>query len=178
MKHGKAIGIVVLLAGMIGSGALVKAVWLKKYQEQKAQLALVRQEREQLHMFLELEQVGVEVSEYFAEQGIKSVAVLGMNREGRHLLGVLKREGKVSPVYGVEVENLGAVHKILTVYRLGDDPLPEADALVVCDLVEQEAKIKAVHIEFSGKIVTLSQVLDELFERHSMKKWKGSPRDI
>lgn len=178
MKHGKAIGVVAVLTGMVGSGALVKAVWLRKYRELEEQLEIVRKEREQLHMFLELEHAGVEVSEYFTQQDIKSVAVLGMNREGRHLLDVLEREGKVSPAYGVEAEDLGAVHRTLTVYRLGDDPLPAADALVVCDLVEQEEKIKAVCGEFSGKIVTLSQVLDELFKGHALKKWRGSPRDI
>lgn len=178
MKYGKAIGMAAVLAGIIGSGALVKAVWLKKYGEQKAQLAVVRQEREQLHMFLQLRQADVEISEYFLEHGIRSVAVLGMNREGRYLLDVLEREGKVSPAYGVEAENLGAVHETLTVYRMGDDPLPMADCLVMCDCTNQDMKMKAAQGEFQGKIVMLSQVLDELFEKHGMKKWKGSPRDI
>lgn len=173
MKYGKAIGIVAVLVAMIGSGALVKKVWLEKYREQKAQLEVVRKEREQLHMFLELEQAGVEVSEYFAEQGIKSVSVLGMNREGRHLLNVLERESKVSPAYGVEIDYLGSVHESLVVYRLGEDPLPEADCLVICDLVRTEEKVVAARNVFSRKIITLEQVLGALMEKHNVKRWQG-----
>lgn len=178
MKHGKAFGAAAMLVGAVCGGALVKEVWLKKYREQKRKLELISKEREQLHRFLELGIAGVKISEYFSEKAIGSVAVLGMNREGRCLLKQLELERAVTPVYGVEARNYGAVHEHLTVYRLSQDELPPADCLVVCDLEQTEEERTAAQKEFPGKIVVLDEVLDWLYQKHSLKKWKGGPRDI
>lgn len=159
--------------GAIAGGALVKTLWLNKYRKQKAEMAIVSHERELLHELLKLNQNGVRLSKYFAENNFQSVAVLGMGREGRYLLDELAKEKGVSPVYGVEADYLGSVHETLIVYRLGEDELPPADCLVVCDLNRTDEKASAAQEEFSGTVVTLEEVVDWLMDKHKIRKWRG-----
>lgn len=161
------------LFGAVAGGALVKKLWLDKYRKQKADLAEASHERELLHILLKLKQNGVELSEYFTEHNLQSVAVLGMGREGRYLLDELTREKKVATAYGLEADSLGSVHETLTVYRLGEDELPVTDCLVVCDLVRTEEKSALAEKEFSGKIVMLEEVLEWLLDSHGIRKWQG-----
>lgn len=162
-----------LVLGALAGGKLVKRVWLDKYCNQKRELSSSNEESDLLYRWLQLKEHGVRFSEYFVEKGLHSVAVLGMGREGRLFIDVLAREGEVTPAYGVEMDYLGSVHESLVVYRLGDDPLPEADCLVGCDLVRTEEKMDAARKEFSGESVTLEQVLDWLMEKHNVKRWQG-----
>lgn len=163
-----------VLAGAAAGGALVKKVWLDKYRRQKDELNAVARERDLLYIWLLLEQKGADLSEYFSTHGYKTAAILGMNREGRRLIDVLKKNKDISVVFGAETDNFAAVHETLTVYRVGDDPLPEADCMVVCDLERVPEKIAAVKKEFRGDIVTLTQVLAWLLERHEVNPWDGA----
>lgn len=159
--------------GAIAGGALVKRLWLGKYRKQKAELINVSHERELLHELLKLKQNGVQLSEYFTENKLQSVAVLGMGREGRYLLDELAKEKAVSPAYGVEADYFGSVHETLIVYRLGEDELPPADCLVVCDLNRTDDKASASQREFSGEIIVLEEVVNWLMNRHEIRKWRG-----
>lgn len=159
--------------GAVAGGALVKKLWLEKYRKQKAWLAAASHERELLHELLKLKQNGIKLSEYFTERHLQSVAVLGMGREGRYLLDELAKEKEVTTAYGVEADYLGSVHETLIVYRLGEDKLPPADCLVVCDLVRTDEKVAMAKKEFSGKIFTLEEVLEWLLDRHGIRKWRG-----
>lgn len=163
-----------VLAGAVAGGVLVKKVWLEKYHKQKNELNVVAQERDLLYTWLLLEQKGADPAEYFSAHGYKTVAILGMKREGRSLINVLEKSEEVSVVFGAEIDNFAAVHETLTVYRVGDDPLPEADCMVVCDLERVSEKIGTVKKEFRGDVVTLSQVLAWLLERHELKPWDGA----
>ena len=147
------------LAGAVAGGVLVKKVWLEKYRRQKGELDVVSRERDLLHTWLLLEQTGVKLEDYFSAHGYKTVSILGMNREGRRLFDALKKSEEISVVFGAEIDNFAAVHETLTVYRVGDDPLPEADCMVVCDLARVSEKVEAIKKEFRGDIVTLTQVL-------------------
>lgn len=147
------------LAGAVAGGVLVKKVWLEKYRRQKGELDVVSRERDLLHTWLLLEQTGVELEGYFSAHGYKTVSILGMNREGRRLFDALKKSEEISVAFGAEIDNFAAVHETLTVYRVGDDPLPEADCMVVCDLERVPEKVEAAKKEFQGDIVTLTQVL-------------------
>ena len=147
------------LAGAVAGGVLVKKVWLKKYRRQKGELDAVSRERDLLHTWLLLEQKGVKLEDYYSAHGYKTVSILGMNREGRRLFDALKKSEEISVVFGAEIDNFAAVHETLTVYRVGDDPLPEADCMVVCDLERVPEKVEAAKKEFQGDIVTLTQVL-------------------
>jgi len=162
-----------IVAGAVAGGALVKKLWLEKYRKQKAELAAASHERELLHILLKLKQNGIAFSKYFTEHNFQSVAVLGMGREGRYLLDGLAKEQEITTAYGVEADYLGSVHETLIVYRLGEDKLPPADCLVVCDLVRTGEKTALAEKEFFGKIVTLEEVLDWLMDRHGIKKWRG-----
>lgn len=162
-----------LLLGSIAGCALVKKLWLEKYRKQKVELAATSHERELLHILLKLKQKDVRFGEYFTEHRLQSVAVLGMGREGRYLLDELAKEREITTAYGVEADYLGSVHETLIVYRLGEDKLPPADCLVVCDLVRTGEKTALAEKEFFGKIVTLEEVLDWLMDRHGIKKWRG-----
>ena len=164
-----------ILLGAAAGGALVKKVWLDKYRKQKVDLDAATQERDLLYTWLLLEQKGARLEEYFQAYGYKTAAILGMNREGRRFFEVVNSE-KVSIVYGAEVDNLAAVHETLTVYRVGNDPLPEADCMVVCDLEKVPEKIVAVKKEFRGDIVTLTQVLAWLLEQHEIMPWDGASK--
>ena len=164
---------VAALAGAVAGGALVKKLWLEKYRWQKETLKEINGERDLLYTWLRLKVAGARLSEYFTENGCQSIAVLGMGREGRFFLEQLAEEGEISAAYGVEADYFSAVHETLTVYRLGEDPLPSADCLVVCDLCRTKEKIGAAREEFSNRVVTLEQVLNWLAEKHSVKPWRG-----
>lgn len=163
-----------VLAGAVAGGVLVKKVWLEKYREQKDELNAASWERDLLYTWLLLEQRGAGLGEYFSAHGYKNAAILGMNREGRCLADILEKSEEVSVVFGAEIDNFAAVHETLTVYRVGDDPLPEADCMVVCDLDRIPEKITAVKEKFQGDVVTLSQVLVWLLEQHEIKPWNGA----
>lgn len=160
-------------AGAVAGGALVRKVWLEKYRGQKTELRSANEERDLLYTWLLLEQKGAGLEEYFTAHGYKTAAILGMNREGRRFFEAVDGE-RVSVVYGAEIENLAAVHETLAVYRVGDDPLPEADCMVVCDLERVPEKIAAVRAEFRGDIVTLAQALAWLLEEHGIMPWDGA----
>ena len=163
------------LAGAAAGGMLVKKVWLEKYQGRKKELEAAGGEGDLLYTWLLLEQRHVELEEYFTAHGYRTAAILGMNREGRRLFDALQGGG-VTAAYAVEIDNLAAVHEVLTVYRLGDDPLPPADCMVVCDLEGVPEKLAAAKGEFSGAVVTLAQVLAWLLERHKIMPWDGAVR--
>lgn len=148
-----------VLLGAVSGGVLVKKVWLDKYRRQKSELNMTGRERDLLHTWLLLEQKGVGLEDYFSAHGYKTVSILGMNREGRRLFDALKKSEEISVVFGAEIDNFAAVHETLTVYRVGEDPLPEADCMVVCDLERVPEKVEAAKKEFQGDIVTLTQVL-------------------
>jgi len=172
LLSGLALGSVVLL-GAIGGGALVKKLWLEKYRKQKEELLAVNYECDLLHIWLKLKQNSVRLSEYFTEHNLHSIAVLGMGREGRYFLDELAKEKEITTAYGVEADYLGSVHETLIVYRLGEDPLPPADCLVVCDLNQPDEKITMAQNEFSGKIMTLEEVFTWLSDKHGIKPWRG-----
>ena len=163
--------------GALAGGALVKRLWLEKYRQKKAELALADKERDLLYTWLLLEQKGANPGEYFAAKGMKTMAIMGMTREGRRFYDALKGREDVSAVYAIESDNFSAVHEHMTVYRLGDDPLPPADCVVICDLADIPQKYEAVRREFKGEIVTLSEVLAWLIEAHQIKPWDGAIKD-
>lgn len=164
------------LLGGVAGGVLVKKLWLQKYRERGAELEAAVRESDLLYTWLLLDQRGARLDEYFTDRGCKTLAILGMNREGRRFFDALTDCKGVSVAYGVEVDNFAAVHETLTVYRMGDDPLPPADCMVVCDLSGVPEKLAAARREFSGEIVTLSQVLAWLLERHKIMPWHGAVR--
>ena len=157
-----ALGLTALL-GAVAGGAVVKKLWLEKYRRQKVELSLAEQERDLLHAWLVLEQRGVQARAFFDAHACQNVAVFGMGRTGRRFADAL---GDMA-AYGVELDNFGAVHERLTVYRLGDDPLPLADCMVICDMDRTEEKRAAAQKEFPNDIVTLSEVLTWLSEQHN-----------
>lgn len=159
--------------GAVTGGKLVKKVWLEKCRKQKKEVAASRHEGELLYNLLKLKQEGVRLSEYFTGHNLQSAAVLGMGREGRYLLEELIEEKEISAVYGVEADYLGSVHESLLVYRLGEDKLPPADCLAVCDLNETAEKAAIAQKEFAGTVVTLEEVIDWLMDRHGIRKWRG-----
>ena len=165
MSRGIIWGTAGVLAGAVAGGVLVKKVWLDKYRKQKNELGTISQERDLLYTWLMLEQKGADFSEYFLTHRYKTAAILGMNREGRRLFDALKKHEKISVEFGAEIDNFAAVHESLTVYRVGDDPLPEADCMVVCDLERVPEKLAAVKKEFQGDVVTLTQMLSWLLNR-------------
>ena len=163
-----------VLAGAVAGGVLVKKVWMEKYHKQKNELNTTGQERDLFYTWLLLEQKGADLAEYFSAHGYKTVAILGMNREGRRLIDALNKNEEISVAFGAEIDNFAAVHETLTVYRVGDDPLPEADCMVICDLGRVPEKVAAVKKEFQGDVVTLVQVLAWLLERHEINPWDGA----
>lgn len=177
MGKKKCIGVCIcsLLVGAIAGGTLVKRVWLEKYRKQKAELIYTKEERELLYNWLQLREKGIRLTEYFVEKGYRSLAVLGMGREGCLFLKEIFREGEIAPAYGVEVDHLGAVHESLVVYRLGDDPLPSADCLIVCDFVQTKEKMGITESEFPGEIISLAQLINWLMEKHNVDHWQGLP---
>lgn len=160
--------------GALAGGALVKTVWLEKYQTQKKELMESNEERDLLYTWLLLEQKGANPGEYFAAHGFGTMGIMGMNREGRRLYETLRGREDVSAAYAVELDNPSAVHEHMTVCRLGDDPLPPADCIVICDLTHVPEKREALRREFVGEIVTLAEVLAWLLEAHQVKPWDGA----
>lgn len=164
--------------GSVSGGMLVKKLWLEKYHKQKEKLAAAGQERELLYNLLKLKQNRVLFSEYFTAHGMQTVAVLGMGREGRYLLDELAKEKGAVPVYGVEADYLGSVHETLTVYRLGEDALPSADCLVVCDLNRTEDKMVRAEREFPAEVLVLEDIVHWLMEKHKIRTWQGQSTSL
>ena len=161
-----------VLAGAAAGGALVKKVWLDKYRRQKDELNAAGRERDLLYTWLLLEQNGANPGEFFAAHGYRTIGIMGMNREGRRLYEALRNREDVTAAYAVELDNFSAVHEHMTVYRLGDDPLPEADCVVICDIADIPGKQEALRREFKGEIVTLTDVLAWLIEEHgAIRGW-------
>ena len=173
----KRMAVLTAVLGAVSGGVLVKKVWLEKYRRQKAELEAAGRERDLFYTWLLLAQNGVELEEYFSAHGYKTAAILGMNREGRRLFDALHGCDDVSAAYGVEIENLSAVHEHMEVYRLGDDPLPPADCMVICDLERTPEKLEAAKGEFPGDIVTLTEVLAELLRRRGIERRDGAVPD-
>ena len=148
--------------GAIVSGVVVKKVWLEKYRRQRVELELMEQEREVLRIWLQTKYEGSECTAMLFDKGYQKVAILGMTWEGRLLANVLGN----TAVYGVEQDNFGAIHPRLIVYRLGEDILPPADCLVVCDLKNLPEKLELAKREFKGEIITLMQMLEGTLEQH------------
>jgi len=163
--------------GAAAGGALVKKVWLEKYRQQKEDMAVTNRERDLLYTWLLLEQKGAEPAEYFTAHGFKTIGIMGMNREGRRFYDALAGKETVTAAYAVELDNFSAVHEHMTVYRLGDDPLPSADCIVICDLTDFPEKQEALRKEFKGEIVTLAEILAWLVEEHQIKLWDGAIKD-
>lgn len=162
--------------GAVAGGILVKKVWLEKYREQKKELETANTERDLLYTWLLLEQKGANPGEFFAAHGFRSIGIMGMNREGRRLYETMKGRKDVSAEYAVELDNFSAVHEHMTVYRLGDDPLPPADCVVICGIDHVPEKQEALRKEFKGEIVTLTEVLAWLIEEHQVMPWDGAIR--
>jgi len=160
--------------GAAAGGALVKKVWLEKYRRQKQELEGANQEGDLLYTWLLLEQKGAGPAEYFDAHGFKTIGIMGMNREGRRFYDALAGKETVTAAYAVELDNFSAVHEHMTVYRLGDDPLPDADCIVICDLTNIPEKREVLRKEFRGEIVTLTEVLAWLIEKHQIKPWDGA----
>lgn len=146
--------------GIVTGGAVVKKVWLKKYRRLEGELQNSEREQELLYTWLRLELSGKQLTEYFSAHGYQRVAVFGMGRIGRLVADAL---GDMA-VYAVEENNFGAVHERLTVYRWGEDPLPPADCMVICDLAATPEQLAGNTKTFSRGVVALRQVLDGIFE--------------
>ena len=162
------------LLGAAAGGLLEKKVWLEKYRQEKKELAAADRERDLLYTWLLLEQKGANLGEYFAAHGFQTVAILGMNREGRRVFDALQNCGTASAIYGAELDNFSAIHEHMEVYRLGDDPLPPADCMVICDLTGIPEKLAIARRECAGEIVTLAQVLAWLIEQRQLRTWDGA----
>ena len=144
------------LLGAAVSGITVKKLWLEKYRKLKAELNGSEQERELLYDWLRLERRGNSLTEYFTAHGYECVAVFGMGRIGQLVADAL---GEMA-VYGVEQTNFGAVHERLTVYRLGEDLLPPADSMIICDCTIIPEQLAAVKEAFPGDTVMLTQLFE------------------
>lgn len=153
VKRTKTISEIVL--AMTVGGLLVKKIWKEKYYLQRKEKEKLEQERDLLRAWLKSEREAGTFATAFSGKGYHRIAILGMNWEGRFLADVL---GDVV-AYGVEAENFGAVHPRFVVYRLGEDSLPPADCLVICDLNCLPEKVMCVKKEFSGEIFTIFQLL-------------------
>lgn len=175
MRKGTA-AVLAAALGAVSGGILVKKVWLEKYRKQKKELEIANTEKDLLYTWLLLGQNGVNLGEYFTAHGFKTIGIMGMNREGRRLYEALKDQKDVSAEYAVELDNFSAVHEHMTVYRLGDDPLPEADCVVICDISRVPEKREALRKEFKYEIITLTEVLAWLIEQHQIKPWDGAIR--
>lgn len=146
------------MIGAIGGGLLVKRLWMEKYRVQTEQLKNTNQERDLLRDWLQLSCKGEPCKEYFLKRGFQRVGIFGMNWEGRLLAELL---GDLA-VYGVELDNYNSVHERFLVYRLGDDTLPQADCIVICDLTQISEKQSRIRKEFSGEVLTLQEFLSDI----------------
>lgn len=164
------IATVAVTVGAIGAGALVKRLWVAKYLELKKDLRYAEMERDSCRTWFLLTQRGISIREYFSAHGYDRIGVLGMEWLGRRTVDELGE----TVICAVEADNFAAVHERLTVWRLGDDPLPEVDVILVTDLKRIPEKIKMIRNEFSGSVVTLTEVLTWLLQEHGIEPRHGA----
>lgn len=157
-------------AGVVAGGALVKKVWREKCGEQYAEFIAARNERDILYTWLLLRQRGVSPARFFDAHGYGRVAVLGMGPVGRLAIDALGDRA----AYGIATGNLAAVHERLTVYRLGEDELPEADCILICETEHIRETAELLRRTYSGKIVTLGEMLQDLLEEAEIEPRDGA----
>lgn len=125
-------GIISCLSGVTVGGIVVK-IYAEKKQKKK-NIELRSQSEKHLKMFflmnqwLENKQNGKELEHYFAENGMKRIAIYGMSYIGQRLYEELQ-ESDIEVVYGID-KNAKEVYSTLNIYQPTDE-LPAVDAIIV-----------------------------------------------
>ncbi len=112
-----------------------------------------------LDQWLSLKERDVKLGEILKENHIHTVAVYGLGMLGRHLLEEL-REGPVRVLYGIDVRK-GQIKADIPMYALCDE-LPEADAVIVTVDYDFETIKKELEKKSQYKVISLTQIIDEL----------------
>lgn len=157
-----------------GTGKLVKTLWKEKYRQEEALLDKSQKSSSLYYHWLLLKQNNIGLCEFFTEKEIKTVAVLSLSPPGRRLIEELSGSD-VNVVYAIEQDNPSAVHERLDVLRLGDDPLPMVDAVIVCSLYDFGAIQAEIEKELGNgcRVFALETVIAETLENHALRHRDG-----
>lgn len=158
------------LCGAISAGIIVKKVWIDKYKLQNEKLSFSEKERKIWYTWFLIEQKGFSCLDFFVKYNYKTIAVYGMNGLGRCLVDYLIVDSKdIFVKYAVEKDKPSAVHEKLKVYRMGDDKLPKADCIVICDLNHVHEKHQELKESgFKGKVVSFSDILMYIINKNNI----------
>lgn len=158
MKKG-IIGILSTVAGMAVGGATVRTAATKEIkrlnQLSEKHLALfVLMDR-----WVELKQEGKNLTEYFEQNGYRSVAIYGMHYAGERLYRELK-DTKTEVKYGID-QNAEMIYSELKLYQPSDE-LEQVDVVVVTPIFFFSEIKKELEEKFICPIVSLEDILYEL----------------
>lgn len=143
------------ICGALIAGYTVKRLWKQHYNAEKSRGDSEEKLKQLYYNWLLIKQKGVSLADCLREEGIANVAVLGLDPPGRRFIDELEGSG-ITVVYAIEHNNPSSIHEKLEVYRLGDDTLPETDAVVVCtlrdflviqDKLKRETKARVIALE-------------------------------
>lgn len=169
------VAFVMALTTAVAGGAVVKHVFKKELEKKTSENKLLDKTYALYYHWLLLRQNGINISDYFIENGLENIAVFDLSPQGRRFIDELK-ETDINVLYAIEKENLAAVHETLQVLRLHDDELPKCDAVIVCSLnnfngIEEELKKE---LGEDSKIISLGDILLSLIESNSIDSSKGA----
>jgi len=136
----------------------VQGTW-KRYDMIETQMKRLVPRARIFDKWLSLKEDGINISRYFEEKEIRSVAIYGMGQLGRHLLCDLK-QSNVSVEYVID-RRRSIIDIDLEVYDLDGAPI-SVDAVVVALDYEYENVMKRLEERGFQKVLLLEKIIDNL----------------
>lgn len=124
-------GVLAVLSGLAGAAMGATAIFRRENKKMKAELQLDAKNDAILKIFsrwMNLKQEGKNLSEYFVENGYRTIAIYGMHYLGECLLEELRDSG-IEVIYAID-KNADKMRSDVVVYT-PEASLPEVDAVVV-----------------------------------------------
>jgi lactate dehydrogenase-like 2-hydroxyacid dehydrogenase len=114
-----------------------------------------------LDKWLEINESGRSLEEYFTENGFKNIAVYGMGKIGVHLTKGLQGCSKVKITYGIDKSVKNLMLGGCPIYTL-DDHLADVDAVIVTAVFAYDEVKGELEKKLNCPIVSLEDVMESL----------------
>lgn len=111
-----------------------------------------------LDQWLRIKEDNKSLVSYFEKNGYKNIAIYGIGILGRHLITELEQDDNINIVYGIDRRKKESEYKFPIVWL--DQELPKVDLIVVTVIHDYEPVSKDIHSQYSGKIVSLKEIID------------------
>ncbi|MEY8375770.1 hypothetical protein AALD22_08310 [Lachnospiraceae bacterium 56-18] len=153
-------GIITMLAGTIAGIMATRKILLnllRKNQENAEKFQILFQ---MMNQWVELKQKGINLSQFFEENGYKKIAIYGMSSAGEALCNELK-DSDIEITYAVDKNKYGVVTE-LEVYA-PDEELPDVDVIVVSAVAYYDEIAAMLEEKVKFPIVSLEDIVYNVY---------------